>query len=656
MEIKSFNKRKVEAGTNISLIPIENDDNFYSIHHEISPSNRKISSLLKRSYDFNKVNLFEENSLNFRKMKLPKLNLKLYQEHKLPSLITRIPHSGHRNEKLIKHDKINSKKKCLTINNIVFDENNSFKKKSKDELIFMKRFIKLRKKNLINRNSINNKYEKDLNEFKIYSHNMNEMIAEQMVREFFRRFNKLQSINFNDLLLNYIKSCDGKNNIINENASKNNINTTEENKEKINDEKIEHNLIIHNVFFEWIITKVIRKYTNYLKTHTKALSVKNIKNILINEVKYLSKLFFHKKFEKINKVRNAYFIDLKFDNSESSHEELNSENSFEIKKMRIKNELIDNIIDKVENNESNSYFILKRNKFNNYPKSVTINNKRNRDIQINLKKNTNFEKDMKNIMNNTPPDILYQKETENNEDNYAQLINYQSNIEKLPLNIRKSISKKLNDIQQKTEKMNTEPTLIEKYRGSKQLVEEEFHDPKKILFEQYYKYEGIDQQSDDKEVINKKNRNSIKLSKYLENFSRNNNDSELLKYDKVNQNTIKNTENNNTNNINNNNINIRSKTESNNNNEFNGMKNQDIKDKILFENMKNNYNNKQMNKNNEITIEEKENFNKIQKNKENKNEIENDIKKVQSSNTNKNINNQNQILYLYTKINKINIY
>ena len=348
MEIKSFNKRKVEAGTNISLIPIENDDNFYSIHHEISPSKRKLSSLLKRSYDFNKNNLFEEqnkieeNSLNFRKMKLPKLNLKLYREHKLPSLITRIPHSGLKNETLTKKEKINSKKKYLTINNIVFDENNSFKKKSKDELIFMKRFIKLRKKNLINRNSIN-KYEKDLNEFKIYSHNMNEMIAEQMVKEFFRRFNKLQSINFNDLLLNYIKSCDGENNIINENASKNN-NTTEENKEKLNDEKIEHNLIIHNVFFEWIITKVIRKYTNYLKTHTKALSVKNIKNIIINEVKYLSKLFFHKKFEKINKVRNAYFIDLKFDNSESSHEELNSENSFEIKKMRIKNELIDNII------------------------------------------------------------------------------------------------------------------------------------------------------------------------------------------------------------------------------------------------------------------------------------------------------------------------
>ena len=281
----------------------------------------------------------------------------------------------------------------------------------------MKRYIKLSRKNIINRNVINNRYENDLNEFKIYSLNMNEMIAEEMVKEFFRRFNKLQNINFNDLLLNYIKSCDGKNNIIEENVFKNinnnHINISEGNKESSKEEKIEHNLIIHNVFFEWIITKVIRKYTNYLKTHTKALSVKSIKNIFINEVKYLSKLFFHKKFEKINKVRNANFIDLKFENSESSNVELNLENSLEIKKLEIKNELIDNIVDKVENNPANSNLILNRNKFNNYPKSVTINNKRNRDIQINLKKNANFEKEMKIIMNNSP-DLLIKNKTENN--------------------------------------------------------------------------------------------------------------------------------------------------------------------------------------------------------------------------------------------------
>ena len=221
----STNKIKGEKGTTISLIPAENDDNFYSIHQSNSPSNRKLSSLLKRSYDFNKINLFEEqnkigeNSINFRKMELPKLNLKLNREYKLPSLITRIPHSGFKKEKLYRNKKINTKNQYLTINNVVLDEKNSFKQKPKNDFISMKRFIKISKKNIINRNVINNKYEKDLNEFKIYSHNMNEMIADQIVIEFFKRFSKLQSINFNDNLLNFIKSCDGKNNMIDENVS-----------------------------------------------------------------------------------------------------------------------------------------------------------------------------------------------------------------------------------------------------------------------------------------------------------------------------------------------------------------------------------------------------------------------------------------------------
>jgi ribosomal protein S15P/S13E len=82
--------------------------------------------------------------------------------------------------------------------------------------------------------------------------------------------------------LNFIKSCDGKNNIIDENFSSINNNINLDNEEKKKDEKSEHNLIIHNVFFEWIITKVIRNYTNYLKSNKKDLSAKRIKNILIN--------------------------------------------------------------------------------------------------------------------------------------------------------------------------------------------------------------------------------------------------------------------------------------------------------------------------------------------------------------------------------------
>ena len=643
----STNKIKGEKGTTISLIPAENDDNFYSIHQSNSPSNRKLSSLLKRSYDFNKINLFEEqnkigeNSINFRKMELPKLNLKLNREYKLPSLITRIPHSGFKKEKLYRNKKINSKNQYLTINNVVLDEKNSFKQKPKNDFISMKRFIKLSKKNIINRNVINNKYEKDLNEFKIYSHNMNEMIADQIVIEFFKRFSKLQSINFNDNLLNFIKSCDGKNNMIDENVSTTNNNINVESDEKTKDEANEHNLIIHNVFFEWIINKAIRTYTNYLKSNKKDLSTGKIKNILINEVKNLSKLFFHKKFEKINMIRNIDFIDSKIDGIDNSNDDLNLENSLEIKKLRIKNELIDNIINKVSNNNNNSSFISNRNNFNNYPKSVTINNKRNRDIKINLKKSSNFTKDIRIMMDNTP-DLLIKNETENNKENDTQLIKYQQNFDKLPLNIRKSISKNQKDINQKiSEKINTDSNLIEKYRnfnGAQNFLEEENNAPEKRLYEQYYKFEGIDQLSDEIDVKNMKNRNSRKFSKFIENNTKINT-SEILKYENAKRNSIKYIEKNNSNNINDNNYYIRAKTESNNNYEFNELKNQNIKDKILLGKIKENKN--QMNKNNEIIYEENGKINRIKKYKRNSNNID---MKIKSENIENNIQNIKKLI------------
>ena len=643
----STNKIKGEKGTTISLIPAENDDNFYSIHQSNSPSNRKLSSLLKRSYDFNKINLFEEqnkigeNSINFRKMELPKLNLKLNREYKLPSLITRIPHSGFKKEKLYRNKKINTKNQYLTINNVVLDENNSFKQKPKNDFISMKRFIKLSKKNIINRNVINNKYEKDLNEFKIYSHNMNEMIADQIVIEFFKRFSKLQSINFNDNLLNFIKSCDGKNNMIDENVSTTNNNINVESDEKTKDEANEHNLIIHNVFFEWIINKAIRTYTNYLKSNKKDLSAGKIKNILINEVKNLSKLFFHKKFEKINMIRNIDFIDSKIDGIDNSNDDLNLENSLEIKKLRIKNELIDNIINKVSNNNNNSSFISNRNNFNNYPKSVTINNKRNRDIKINLKKSSNFTKDIRIMMDNTP-DLLIKNETENNKDNDTQLIKYQQNFDKLPLNIRKSISKNQKDINQKiSEKINIDSNLIEKYRnfnGAQNFLEEENNAPEKRLYEQYYKFEGIDQLSDEIDVKNMKNRISRKFSKFIENNTKINT-SEILKYENAKRNSIKYIEKNNSNNINDNNYYIRAKTESNNNYEFNELKNQNIKDKILLGKIKENKN--QMNKNNEIIYEENGKINRIKKYKRNSNNID---MKIKSENIENNIQNIKKLI------------
>ena len=624
-----------ENGKNISLIPIENDDKFYNIYHNNTPSNRKLSALIKRSYDFNKVNLFQEqnknedNSTKYRKVELPKLNLKLQRNNNFPSLITRINYSGKKHENLIKKDKTNVKKNFLTINNIVFDENKSFKKDTINEIFSMKRFIKLSKKNIINKNIINKKYEKDMNEFKLYSLNLNEMIAEQMVIEFFKRINTLKSLNFNDLLLNYIKSCDGKNNIPDERNSNINYLNISKNEEKNNDEKIEPNLVIHNVFFEWIITKVVLNYKNYLKTSAKTISPKSIKNIIINEVKNLSKLFFHKKYEKtraIRTIRNMDIINNKNDESNNSKEEVSSENSLEIKKAEIKNELIDNIINKLIKNDSN--FIEKRNRFNNYPKSVTIDNKRNRENKINLKKNLNFRNDMKKIMNDTP-DLSITGEKQNN----SELNQYQKNSVKLTSKQRKSLIQNTKDIIQKISvETNTDSTLIEKYKslnGLKNILEENNEQPN-VLYEPYYRYEGVDQQSDEKEIIIKKNRNPRKFSKYLGQQKRNKK-LEELKYSHENQNSyIENNDKKYLKNRNNNNKVKISKTETSQNNyEFNEFENDDSKGETIMElmNSKNNKNNKQTNKDKEINNKEnikgkkKKNKIKVDKERNKKNDI-----------------------------------
>ena len=518
-----------ELGKSISLIPIENDDNFYNIYHDNTPSVRKINSLLKRSYDFNKItnifpeqNKIEDNSTKYRKLQLPKLNLKLNRNYKLPSL--RIPHSGIFKEKLIKRENINTKKKSLTINNIVFDENQSFKYNSIDRIQSMKKFIQLNKKNIINRNIIKNKYEKDLMEFKIYSHNMNEMIADQIVIEFFKRINKTQNLNFNDLLLNYIKSCDGENNIPEETLVINNdFNISkDENKEK--DEKIEHNLIIHNVFFEWIINKVIQNYTNYIKKTKMKISAKSIKNIIINEVKNLSKLFFHKKYEKIKMILNTDNMNSKIDDNNQFQEEEYSENNIEIKKRKIKRELIDNIIEKTLKKNRNS--IKQSDILNNNLKSFTNKNKRNSDVKINLKRNSNCNNDMKIIVDDIPNLII------RNENN-SELDEYQKNNNNLTLeNLNIPIKNKKKSIQLISVETNTDSTLIEKYKPLMD-IKEENNDLQNQLYQPYYIYEGIDIQSEEKEKIISKNRKSIISSKFSERNKnqKNSNDLESLMYE-----------------------------------------------------------------------------------------------------------------------------
>ena len=633
-----------ELGKSISLIPIENDDNFYNIYHDNTPSVRKINSLLKRSYDFNKItnifpeqNKIEDNSTKYRKLQLPKLNLKLNRNYKLPSL--RIPHSGIFKEKLIKRENINTKKKSLTINNIVFDENQSFKYNSIDRIQSMKKFIQLNKKNIINRNIIKNKYEKDLMEFKIYSHNMNEMIADQIVIEFFKRINKTQNLNFNDLLLNYIKSCDGENNIPEETLVINNdFNISkDENKEK--DEKIGHNLIIHNVFFEWIINKVIQNYTNYIKKTKMKISAKSIKNIIINEVKNLSKLFFHKKYEKIKMILNTDNMNSKIDDNNQFQEEEYSENNIEIKKRKIKRELIDNIIEKTLKKNRNS--IKQSDILNNNLKSFTNKNKRNSDVKINLKRNSNFNNDMKIIVDDIPNLII------RNENN-SELDEYQKNNNNLTLeNLNIPIKNKKKSIQLISVETNTDSTLIEKYKPLMD-IKEENNDLQNQLYQPYYIYEGIDIQSEEKEKIISKNRKSIISSKFSERNKnqKNSNDLESLMYEIKTKNNMEYNKNYNSDNkINKNND---SKNENKDNYEKIEENNldSDIKEnttKIMNNDLESNIkdNNKKYEKNN-IESYNKENITKNEKsdNNSNFNEYKKINKNLRQRNKNKSINNK----------------
>ena len=522
-----------ESRTN-SLIPIENDDNFYNIYHHKPPSNQKLNILLKKSYDFEKNNSFnsfkkdEAVSVKSKKRNLIKLNLNLKREHKLPSLLKRIPFSGYKKEKIMKREKMEIKKQYFTINDIVLDETEIIKKKAINMNIPMKKYIKIYKKNQINRNLINRKYERDLIEFKIYSHNMNDMIAEQMVLEFFKRINKIKSLNFNDLLLNYILSCDGKTNIYeNEFSTINDINDGENEENNENEsEEIEHNLIIHNVFFEWIISKVVKNYTKDLKTKIKNITNKSIKNIFINEVENLSKIFFSKSFEKINIINNYDNINNKSINYEISKTEDNSINNEEINKKKIKSELIDRIIEKVAKKNPNS--LDKINRFNNYPKSVSIRKKKIRDMKMNLKKNFNDGNTMKKICNDIPELLL-----KNEKEVKSELNKYQNNAQYISINNRKFIIRnkrdKLKNISFET---NPDATLNEKNKnkiGLKSYMEG-IDNPKLRLYEQYYKYEGVDQLSDENLTFTPIKRVSKKFSVSIEN-KKNKDNSEFLKYD-----------------------------------------------------------------------------------------------------------------------------
>ena len=90
---------------------------------------------------------------------------------------------------------------------------------------------------------------------------------------------------------------------------------------------------------------------------------------------------------------------------ESVGEKILNGNS-EIKKISIKNELMDNLLEKYISR--NSISLEQNNRFNNYPKSVTIKKKKYRDMKINLKKIVNTEKMKLEI-----PDLYIESENKN---------------------------------------------------------------------------------------------------------------------------------------------------------------------------------------------------------------------------------------------------
>ena len=507
---------KDDSEKNNSLIPIKNDYDFYNIYHEKISSDKKVNLLLKKSFNIDKTNLFssinkKEKGLNiFRKMELPKLNLKFQREAKFHHLSIKIPSSGFKAKKLITREQNNKRDKFFTINNIVFNEDNSFKKNSFENIPSIKRYITLKKKNNINKRIINKVYEKDMMEFKIYSLNMNDIITEEMLKEFFRRLFKYKNLQFNDLIMNYIQTIDIFNISEEIKISNNDINN-EINEEEIKNEKIDNNLIIHNVFFEWILTRVFENYINNLKQSAKNISAKGIKNLIINEIKNLSKLFFHKKYEKINKIINMKSITEKpINNNENDKECENLEDLLEIKKLNIQRELMEKIKEKIATNNNNSINDLSI--IINYPKSVSTRNKRYRDMILS-KNIINLKKEIKSLTNNKISNLNINNQNENN----SELANFGKNIS---LNKQKETENKNGEKQKVSTETNTYTTLVKKYKNRNNIYTNEKHpesennDSKFGLYDPYYIYEGIDLQSDIPEIsINqiKAKKNSINI-------------------------------------------------------------------------------------------------------------------------------------------------
>ena len=435
----------------ISLIPSENDDNFYNVYRRNTPSRKRLNSLSKKNslnLDIQNVNpLLNQISIEkkspkkayLKKASKMQINTEREQEQALPLIKIRHPtnnnsyifHKPIEDEKSKVRRKISPTGRQLSINKIIFKEDMSQKKKDNlSNSSSKKTIILLDKKKHINnlqKKLIDKAYEKELKQFKIYSQNMNEMIANQMVFEFFRKTKELQKLKSDDLMMNYIKD---KNNVnsFSVNRKRREYSDEENNNKSYNNEndlfkedKKNENLIVHNVFFEWIIANVIKRYVNQINPLNRNASIKFIRNILVNEIRTLSKIFFYKKKEIKEKddsdiprnmriVRNLFG---KYKVKQSDSNEKKKKDDIEIlienKRAEIKDELIEKIIEKIigdnEDNQEDRYKSDEENLIQNLSpkrKNVKVINK-----SVDLNK---IRKNKRKLSNETTKEISYKNE------------------------------------------------------------------------------------------------------------------------------------------------------------------------------------------------------------------------------------------------------
>ena len=498
----------------ISLIPIENDDKFYGVYHRNSVSKKKLNLPLKKplsleisnftpvSYQLNYT--LEKNGKrpNFLP-KIPKINLKFNQENNFPNIITNISTSNNsfiyhkpiEDEKSKKRPKINPSLRKFSINNIIFKEdiskkNSLSKSSSKQNIIYLEK-----KKNLIN-----TIYENEMKQFKVYSKNMNEMIANQMVLEFFKKTRELRKLKSDDLMINYIQTNENKKNYYKRKIST--ADTSEQNNENINENK-PHNLIIHNVFFEWVISNVIQRYINTINPLNENASIKFIRNILMNEVKNLSEIFFYKKKEK-DIPRNMRIVKNIFAKYKINHENTNENKikkedkdlQLDVKRDEIKRQLLEKIMEKLVETDEQT-LNNKINKIKNNKSVEVLNMQNNKGLNGLLYKNGNEEE------NNTT-----QEENNNNKNNIID--NQKKNIvQKVSVhtNTDSNLNTKYNKIEKKEIKKSNDNNNPHYNKDDDETENYGFYEP-------YYRYDRYDNNKEYKKQY-RRNRNRQSIKDYI---------------------------------------------------------------------------------------------------------------------------------------------